>query len=213
MVFGPKGPAAMMVAMVAGPVIVVVALVLVTPRTGSLRKGARHLGLRFDVGLDSLQATALPAFAGVVGLVALVLVQGPLLRYVGVDPEQIGEQQLVTTLRETASPLLIYGISFVAIVVAPVTEEVLFRGVIYLPLRSKLGRVGAAVLVSLVFAGVHEYAGPWAYAFHVVYLGFFALVLTALLETSGTLVIPILAHALHNGLNVLLVLSTRGAAG
>ncbi|NIM08754.1 MAG: CPBP family intramembrane metalloprotease, partial [Planctomycetales bacterium] len=55
----------------------------------------------------------------------------------------------------TRSPLLIVLITTIAVAVAPVAEEVLFRGFAYPALKQRYGMWRGLVIVSLLFAVVH----------------------------------------------------------
>lgn len=86
-----------------------------------------------------------------------------------------------------------------AIVLAPVLEECIFRG-LALPLLSRHIGTGPAVLVtSVLFAAIHFHPPSFvplcimAAGFSMAYLH------------SGTLLVPIVMHALFNGINVLLL--------
>lgn len=88
-----------------------------------------------------------------------------------------------------------------AVVWAPLVEECIFRGALFRHLRSRLALLAAALLSSAAFALMHGYAlvmmGP------VLMLGVgFAL----LREWRGSLIAPVIAHALHNGALVGLML-------
>ncbi len=87
-----------------------------------------------------------------------------------------------------------------AILLAPLTEEALFRGVLY-PFLKQLGRPQVALYgTSLLFALIH------ANLMTFVPLFIFALIMVWLYETTDTLVVPILAHALFNAANFALYL-------
>jgi membrane protease YdiL (CAAX protease family) len=96
---------------------------------------------------------------------------------------------------------------FAASVVAPIVEETMFRGVLYRHLRGTgrwLGTVlsvlVSALLVSFIFAIIHPqtlYAVPVLMA---LAFGF-----TLAREWRGSLVAPMVAHGLHNGLIILVV--------
>ena len=84
------------------------------------------------------------------------------------------------------------------VVWAPLVEEITFRGVLYGSLRRRLRPGWAALISSLVFAGVHGYSGQgslvifwsgllWAFAY----------------ERSRSLVPAIFCHALSNAMAVL----------
>jgi membrane protease YdiL (CAAX protease family) len=94
-----------------------------------------------------------------------------------------------------------------AILLAPVTEEMLFRGILY-PAIKQLGYPRLALWgTSLLFAAVHMNMVSF------VPLATLALVLTGLYERTDNLLAPIAAHVLFNALNfaTLLVLQHTGA--
>jgi len=85
-------------------------------------------------------------------------------------------------------------IAFVALVViAPIAEEIIFRGWIYGKLREKASIVPAALLTSLVFGIVHM---QWNVGVNVFAM---SLVLCALREITGTVYAGILVHMIKNG--------------
>jgi uncharacterized protein len=88
-------------------------------------------------------------------------------------------------------PLLFFAI----VVVAPVMEEIVFRGFFYEGLRhSRLGSAGAILLASLVWASIHlQY--EWFYIGQVFVVG---LLFGAIRWSTGSLIPAILAHALMN---------------
>ncbi len=86
-----------------------------------------------------------------------------------------------------------------AVVLAPVAEEFIFRGVLF-PFFRQLGRPWLAWLgVSFLFAIIHLNAPT------LVPLLVLALVLTWLYEFTDCLLAPILAHSLFNGVNLLVL--------
>jgi membrane protease YdiL (CAAX protease family) len=83
-----------------------------------------------------------------------------------------------------------------AVVIAPVAEEFIFRGVLF-PFVKQLGYPKSAWLgVSALFALIHFDAGTFVPLFA------FALALTWLYEFTGNLLAPILAHSLFNAANL-----------
>lgn len=81
-----------------------------------------------------------------------------------------------------------------AVLVAPVSEEVMFRGVFYRALQPRLGVGGAALVSAAVFAVLHPQL-PIGFA-GIFVLG---LAFTALYLLRGSLLSAIVAHALNNG--------------
>ena len=85
--------------------------------------------------------------------------------------------------------------------VAPVVEEVLFRGYIYPVVKRFSDRSFSAIFTSTVFAVVHlnvlSLAPLWA----------LAMCFTIAYEITGCLWIPIMMHAIFNTVNVTLILT------
>jgi membrane protease YdiL (CAAX protease family) len=84
-----------------------------------------------------------------------------------------------------------------AAVLAPVVEEMYFRGRLIDAFTPRLGRGWAGAISSLLFAGIHGIP-----AFTPAYL-VFAVVLLALRRRTGGLTAPILAHMINNGFALL----------
>jgi membrane protease YdiL (CAAX protease family) len=85
----------------------------------------------------------------------------------------------------------------VVVVVAPVAEEILFRGILLHRWAARWGTRAGVILSSALFAILHvELIGHF----------FFGVVMAALYVRTQSLWMPILAHALNNGLVVALTL-------
>lgn len=83
-----------------------------------------------------------------------------------------------------------------AVVLAPVAEEFIFRGMLY-PFIKQLGSPRAALFgVSAIFAGIHFDAGTFLSLFAL------ALVFTWLYEKTDCLLAPVTAHSLFNATNL-----------
>jgi len=90
-------------------------------------------------------------------------------------------------------PRICFG--FTAIVLAPIVEEILFRGILY-PLVKELGYPVLALSgTSLLFAAIHGSLLTF------VPLTFFAMALVLLYEKTDTLLAPIASHSLFNAVN------------
>ena len=88
----------------------------------------------------------------------------------------------------------VLGVYMVAAVWAPLVEESLFRGAFYHHVRSRLHPVLAAMAVGFVFAVIHPQglvAIPALMSLGVVF--------SVLREWRGSIIAPVIAHALHNG--------------
>lgn len=96
----------------------------------------------------------------------------------------------------------------VAMIAAPIVEEIMFRGVLHRHLRDGTRSIGAAssivvstLIVSFIFAVIHPV--PW---FAIPALMSLAIGFTLLREWRGTLIAPMVAHGLHNGLVITAVI-------
>ena len=113
-------------------------------------------------------------------------------------------QKLVTVIAEQAQAeggleFLIF-FAFMAVVVAPIGEEILFRGILYPSIKQngypKVAIFGTAVLFGLFHVNLLTFAS----------LTFVGLALIFIYEKTDNLLAPILAHAFFNAVNVYLIL-------
>ncbi len=93
----------------------------------------------------------------------------------------------------------------VAVVLAPVTEEIIFRGVLLPALAGRWGMTTAVVGSSLVFSAIHLVP----VAIPAVFL--FALVVGWLFVRTRSLWVCILAHALFNAIGLAAAYALKGA--
>ncbi|MBI2438138.1 MAG: CPBP family intramembrane metalloprotease, partial [Lentisphaerae bacterium] len=91
-----------------------------------------------------------------------------------------------------------------AMIVAPVAEEALFRGMLLPLIMKRLGAGPAVLLSSALFALVHFHL-PSFFPLFVLAAG-----LGLAYIYTGSLLVPIVMHALFNGMNLgLLLLATN----
>jgi membrane protease YdiL (CAAX protease family) len=90
---------------------------------------------------------------------------------------------------------------FAAVVYAPLTEEILFRGAFYGHLRQRLRPFISAAIVSIVFAAIH----PQGLA-GIPPLAALAFSFALIREWRGSLIGPVFAHALNNGVATVVIL-------
>jgi len=82
---------------------------------------------------------------------------------------------------------------------APVAEEFIFRGLLFRICRRWWNGIAAAMVSGLVFGLAH--GEPW-FLFGLATLG---LLLGIVFELTGTLAAPLLMHAIHNGISIVLM--------
>lgn len=110
-------------------------------------------------------------------------------------------QETVELLREQWPVSLIVIQGIVALIVAPIAEELLFRGVLYQAIKQR-GRPYAAIgVTAFLFAMIHFY--PVGF----LALIFLAVLLVAAYERTRNLLAPILLHAFFNSVNFALIVT------
>ncbi len=91
-------------------------------------------------------------------------------------------------------PLLLLG-SLTAVLWAPFFEELVFRGCLFAWLRPRLGMWGTVAVTSIAFGAIHPYSIDG-----MLMVASGGVVYALLREWRGSLIAPITAHMLHNGL-------------
>jgi len=136
-------------------------------------------------------------------VVVILLVAFPLQQLSIVLMEKVGwkpeDEMAVSLLLNATSRAAGIYLGFFAVVLAPVAEEFIFRGVLF-PYIKQLGFPKLAWIgLSLVFALIHGDAA--------IFIPLFALslALTYLYEKTDCLLAPIFAHALFNAVNLVLI--------
>lgn len=95
-----------------------------------------------------------------------------------------------------------------AVVLAPLWEEVFFRGLLFTGMERRFGFWPAALVSSIAFGLVHFEGFSVGSAYLIGQTAVLGFVLAWLLRRTGTLLAPILAHALNNLVAVGLLLAT-----
>ena len=176
---------------------VAISLAALLPLLAAGRPWSRLLGPTRATGV--MWAVGLGVGVGVV--VAAFTVNGTLA--VLLEVEEGVEQQILQDALAGGVPTVLVGI--MTVVVAPVAEEVLFRGVLFRAMAARLGLWVGAVLSSAVFAVIHFeilFSQPIALA------GLFVvgLLLAFAYHLTGSIVVPILGHAVFNASSLTLAL-------
>ena len=160
--------------------------------------------LRYGLGLHAGRGVFREIGAGVVGYIAGLpvvalgmLVTILLIRNFG-QPGQ-GAHPIADMPMDT--PLAVVQLFLIAAVLAPVTEEVMFRGALLHHLRRRLPWLPAALITSLIFAAIHPQG--WV---AIPTLTAIAMVLAGIRQWRGSLIGPVTAHALNNAGAVLFLL-------
>lgn len=101
----------------------------------------------------------------------------------------------------TRAPLTTMATLLVAVVVAPVCEEIFFRGYVFPAFAQKMPIWGAVIVTALIFGAAHADVGSFV---PLVVIG---MVLAVLRWQSGSLWPGMIFHALNNGAAAILILS------
>lgn len=163
-----------------------------------LRPGALA-GVPSWAGRKPLEALVTGVLAGigmwvVANLIGAAVVA--LLQALGVE----ADTQLAERAVETVDPWLVVG---VVIILAPIAEELFFRGIVFNAWLREGGVRWAFIGSTLLFALIHLSIAAFV---PIVLLGF---ALAWVYRRTQSLVAPIALHATFNGISVVLVLLTR----
>jgi uncharacterized protein len=127
-----------------------------------------------------------------------------LLGLFGVPAER---QDLVDLFSGSRSPLLRAMVVLFAVVVAPVTEELVFRRGLFRYLRGRVPRWAAYVVPTLLFGALHVDWGTLHGLAALAPLTALGLVFSLAYERTGRIGTTIVAHALFNLNTILLILA------
>jgi CAAX protease family protein len=135
------------------------------------------------------------------GLAALLYVIGILMIYV------FGQQETDTALGKIieSSRAAALAIAFMAVVTAPITEELVYRGVIYSALQKVGGRVWAVVGVMLLFTLIHvpQY---WPNYGVIAAICLLSISLTLVRAYTGRLLPCFIMHIVFNGIQSAIII-------
>lgn len=188
-------PAVLLLAAVGGQLLGLAAALLLLRRRRVDLRGV--LGVTRPVPRLLLLGTGL----GVGMLVAATLAVSVLMRLTG--SEQAPDQFLLDELTRGGSSTVLAFVA--AVVLAPVAEELLFRGLLFTALLRRRSVHVAALVSSVVFAVVHvdvAVSQPLA----LVGLTLVGLALAYAYHRTGSLLVPIAGHAAFNGVTLVLAL-------
>lgn len=172
-------------------------LVSAVVRGGSPRES--NLGLAGIVGSGAATfVIALPVLALTAKLSEL------LVRAAGLP---VDKQDLIGMFARADSPWLLAVMITLAVAVAPLTEELVFRAGVFRYLRTRIARPLALILPALFFAALHVNWKTLGGLSSLPPLVLLAVIFSLAYERTGRIGTPIVAHALFNLNSVLVILS------
>lgn len=116
------------------------------------------------------------------------------------------KQDMVEIFFRTASPFRLLGLAAMAVVLAPIAEELVFRAGLFRYFRGRLPRWIALVLPALFFAALHVNYSTLSGLITVAPLTALGIIFSLAYERTGRITVPIFAHALFNLHTVLFLL-------
>lgn len=179
---------------------------IITPRAitaNSIVYISLVLGIFGVIGFQGLSALSLfqlqPSHfpkASITGLLWL-LITYPLIMGIQMAVQSFSHsgddsQLIVRYFLDHPDPRQRAAVIIMALIVAPVAEEVIFRGYFYGVIRRYGGRIPALLTSSLLFAAIHVHLPS------LPGLGILAVILCLLYERAGSLWAPITMHAAFN---------------
>lgn len=105
-------------------------------------------------------------------------------------------QEVVRFLQEAESPRDRIAVIVMAVAVAPVAEELIFRGYLYPVAKRYVGPFASIMATSVLFAVLHGHAAS------VPALTALAVCLALAYEKTGTLLVPMVMHAVFNAVSI-----------
>jgi len=155
-------------------------------------------GLRVVPPLRALLAAVIWTIATFLFVTALSHITSELLSSIWHD---LSPQEPVKLFQQSGNLMVQLTLGISAIVVAPLAEELIFRGYVYGVLKRFTDGYFAAFGSALIFAIVHMHVGT------LIPLFALGLVLVAAYEVTGSLLVPIFIHALFNASSTALILA------
>ena len=116
--------------------------------------------------------------------------------------EEIEQQELVTLLQNGGHPMAMLLLVTLAVIMAPVVEEIIFRGCIYRFLKSQTSLLVAQIISGCIFSIMH------ANLLSFVPLILVGILLARIYEKTGSLNASICFHALFNAFSLLMLFIT-----
>lgn len=164
--------------------------------------------IRRSLGLhgDNLRKSLKDFFAGLTGFLAAwpflyltLMLSAYIFSWLKIDMAK-GIHPIAPVLMEAHSPGMITVIFILGILVAPIVEEIMFRGVLYSWLRRRLNLTGAVIISAMIFALVHPQG-----LIGFMPIAFLGAVLALLREWRHNLLAPIIAHAGFNLVSLIII--------
>lgn len=133
-------------------------------------------------------------------LLSVLVIYSLVMLKLGINTEN-SAHPVVPLLASTKERMNIVYVFVLAVIIAPLIEEIMFRGAFYSWLRTRFSAGFSILFSSFIFAAVHPQG-----AIGVLPLTFIGILLAILREWRGSLVAPMIAHACFNAGTLSMVL-------
>lgn len=190
------------VCMVISYALALLVIVLLAKKVFGVKITRDSLGLRGLPTWTDILLSPVGYIVSLLGAVAVVYVMQLILPVVNwSEAQDVGFNNVISSADRI--------ITFVALVIlAPLMEELIFRGYLYGRLRTKMSALPAIVLVSVLFGVMH---GQWNVG---IVVGVMSVILCIAREMTGTIYAGILMHMIRNGVAFyMLYINPMGLAG
>lgn len=148
--------------------------------------------------------------AGFVALVVFAFGLGNLLQLIAnalqTELPEVQEGFRELAAEDSAAPLLVFG----AVAVGPFAEELFYRGMLFPALRRRLPLWPAMGLSGVLFGLSHLQTTLEGYLLVLIIIIPLGMFLAWIYERRGSLVVPVLAHAVFNVVQIVFLLRTGG---
>jgi membrane protease YdiL (CAAX protease family) len=174
--------------------------------TWRARDWPRRIGI--ILGSKGLRDAVVGLGLGALLYLAVAFLSVPLL---GLFRQVLGErvsppEQIPENLSANAKILT----AVLALVLAPVTEELFYRGILYRGIRDRHGVALGMIVSSLLFGASHVVEAPWRDAlFLMTLMVFTGLGLATIYERRGNLVADVAAHIAFNVIGIVIIFGGR----
>jgi membrane protease YdiL (CAAX protease family) len=173
--------------------VMVVALVVVAVRRSGLAV-AEYLALVWPRLRDVLRGIGWGVLAWFAVIIIILSIAG-VMYALGKTPAHPNSFHTFNEIAGVGRLPFLISLWLLLLVVAPIAEEILFRGFFYRGLIGPLGTASTIMLTSIVFGLLHKYGFGWDRVVAITALG---LLLGWLRYRTGGTTVPIIAHATLN---------------
>lgn len=157
---------------------------------------ARLTGVRVTPGTFGLRRVP-PRRVVVPAVVAFVVFYVFLVAWAQLQPDT--KDDLLNDLGAKSSTAATVGVAVLVCIVAPIVEELFFRGFLFPSLQRLMGWLPAALLAGAIFGGIHAGGTPAIFLVPLAVLGF---VLCVLYHRTASLLPGMGVHAFNNALTL-----------